>query len=143
MYAALPWLQRAEAVRLLLAARGYQRRGPAAPNMQLVHLALRGVHAADVVNVQSVEKSVGAGLLAAARDFGCDLLAMGAYSHSRLRQLILGGVTRHVLERAAAGDDEPLSVAEGPLRRWIPMSNCCVPAGPVLARVEPGWPPPV
>ena len=25
---------------------------------------------------------------------------MGAYSHSRLRQLILGGVTRHVLERA-------------------------------------------
>ena len=26
---------------------------------------------------------------------------MGAYSHSRLRQLILGGVTRHVLENAA------------------------------------------
>jgi nucleotide-binding universal stress UspA family protein len=25
---------------------------------------------------------------------------MGAYSHSRLRQLILGGVTRHVLESA-------------------------------------------
>ncbi len=48
---------------------------------------------------QSVGNSVGAGLLAAARDFGCDLLAMGAYSHSRLRQLILGGVTRHVLER--------------------------------------------
>ena len=49
---------------------------------------------------QSVGNSVGAGLLAAARDFGCDLLAMGAYSHSRLRQLILGGVTRHVLEHA-------------------------------------------
>jgi nucleotide-binding universal stress UspA family protein len=25
---------------------------------------------------------------------------MGAYSHSRLRQLILGGVTRHVLENS-------------------------------------------
>ena len=25
---------------------------------------------------------------------------MGAYSHSRLRQLILGGVTRHVLEHS-------------------------------------------
>ena len=35
-----------------------------------------------------------------AREFDCDLLAMGAYSHSRLRQLILGGVTRHVLERS-------------------------------------------
>ena len=29
-----------------------------------------------------------------------DMLAMGAYSHSRLRQLILGGVTRHVLENS-------------------------------------------
>ena len=37
----------------------------------------------------------------AARDFGCDMLAMGAYSHSRLRQLILGGVTRHVLEHGS------------------------------------------
>jgi len=27
-----------------------------------------------------------------------DLLVMGAYTHSRLRQLILGGVTRHVLQ---------------------------------------------
>jgi nucleotide-binding universal stress UspA family protein len=47
-----------------------------------------------------VGNSVGAGLLAAANRFGCDLLSMGAYSHSRLRQLILGGVTRHVLENA-------------------------------------------
>ena len=46
------------------------------------------------------QQQVGAGLLAAAREFGGDLLAMGAYSHSRLRQLILGGVTRHVLEHA-------------------------------------------
>jgi nucleotide-binding universal stress UspA family protein len=96
VYAALPWLQRAEAVRIL-SADGYQRRGPAAPDLA-AYLALHDVHA-DIVMFQSVGNSVGAGLLAAARDFGCDLLAMGAYSHSRLRQLILGGVTRHVLER--------------------------------------------
>jgi nucleotide-binding universal stress UspA family protein len=47
-----------------------------------------------------INKVVGAGLLAAANEFGCDLLVMGAYSHSRLRQRILGGVTRHVLEHA-------------------------------------------
>jgi nucleotide-binding universal stress UspA family protein len=29
-----------------------------------------------------------------------DLLVMGAYSHSRLRELVLGGVTRHILENA-------------------------------------------
>jgi nucleotide-binding universal stress UspA family protein len=31
---------------------------------------------------------------------GADLVVMGAYSHSRLRQLILGGVTRYMLEHA-------------------------------------------
>jgi nucleotide-binding universal stress UspA family protein len=29
------------------------------------------------------------------------MLVMGAYGHSRVRELILGGVTRHVLENAA------------------------------------------
>ncbi|MGH7041385.1 MAG: universal stress protein [Acetobacteraceae bacterium] len=95
--AVIPWLKRAEAVRIL-SADGYQRRGPEAPELA-AYLALHEV-AADIVMFQPVGGAVGAGLLAAARDFGCDLLAMGAYSHSRLRQLILGGVTRHVLERA-------------------------------------------
>jgi nucleotide-binding universal stress UspA family protein len=95
--AALPWLQRAEAVRILSAG-GYQRRGPAAPELA-AYLALHGV-SADIVMFQPINGVVGAGMLAAARDFGCDLLAMGAYSHSRLRQLILGGVTRHVLENS-------------------------------------------
>ncbi len=95
--AAIPWLKRADAVRIL-SADGYQRRGPAAPELA-AYLALHEVEA-DIVMFQPTGGAVGAGLLAAARDFGCDLLAMGAYSHSRLRQLILGGVTRHVLERA-------------------------------------------
>jgi len=95
--AALPWMQRAEAVRIL-SAEGYQRRGPAAPDL-LSYLHLHGVHP-DVHTFHTVSGSVGAGLLAAASQFDCDLLSMGAYSHSRLRQLILGGVTRHVLERA-------------------------------------------
>lgn len=44
--------------------------------------------------------NTGAALLKAAEDAGADLLVMGAYTHSRLRQLIIGGVTRHVLEYA-------------------------------------------
>jgi len=94
---ALPWLERAEAVRIL-SAEGYQRRGPAAPELA-AYLALHGVHA-DIMMFKPINGVVAAGLLAAAREFGCDMLAMGAYSHSRLRQLILGGVTRHVLENA-------------------------------------------
>jgi len=95
--AALPWMQKASAVRIL-SAEGYQRRGPAAPELA-AYLALHGIDA-DIVMFRSIGNSVGAGLLAAATEFGCDLLSMGAYSHSRLRQLILGGVTRHVLENA-------------------------------------------
>lgn len=95
--AALPWMQRAEGV-CILSAEGYQRRGPGAPDLA-AYLALHGVPT-EIVMFRSVNGSVGAGLLAAAHEFGCDLLSMGAYSHSRLRQLILGGVTRHVLENA-------------------------------------------
>ena len=95
--AALPWLARAEAVRILTAEE-YQRRGPAAADMA-AYLALHDIHA-EVATFRPVDRDVGAGLLAAAGEFGADLLAMGAYSHSRLRQLLLGGVTRHVLEHA-------------------------------------------
>jgi len=97
MEAALPWLQRAEAVRILWAEE-YQRRGPQAQELQ-TYLAMHGVPA-DLRMFKPIENIVGAGLLAAAQEFNCDLLAMGAYAHSRLRQQILGGVTRHVLAHA-------------------------------------------
>jgi len=96
--AVLPWLARAEAVRIL-AGDEYQRRGPAAPDLA-AYLALHDIHA-EVATFRPIDREVGAGLLKAAQEFGADLLAMGAYSHSRLRQLLLGGVTRHVLEHAA------------------------------------------
>jgi nucleotide-binding universal stress UspA family protein len=96
--AAMPWMQRADGV-AILSADGYQRRGPGAPDL-MAYLALHGVHA-QTITFRPVNGTVGAGLLGAAAEFGCDLLSMGAYSHSRLRQLILGGVTRHVLENSA------------------------------------------
>lgn len=95
--AAIPWMQRASAVRIL-SADEYQRRGPGAPELSS-YLALHGIHV-EIAQFRPLEREVGRGLLTAAREFGADLLAMGAYSHSRLRQLILGGVTRHVLENA-------------------------------------------
>ena len=95
--AAIPWMQRADAVQIL-SADEYQRRGPGAPELSS-YLALHGIKVA-AVQFRPVEKAVGRGLLEGARSFGADFLAMGAYSHSRLRQLILGGVTRHVLENA-------------------------------------------
>ncbi len=40
-------------------------------------------------------------LLATAAEVGAGLLVMGGYSHSRVRELVLGGVTAHVLRSAA------------------------------------------
>lgn len=45
-------------------------------------------------------RSVGEMLLSEAETSGADLLVIGAFSHSRLRELILGGVTKHILEHA-------------------------------------------
>ena len=73
--AAMPWLQQAEAVRILWAEE-YQRRGPLAPELD-EYLFAHGV-TADRLMFRPVNNVVGAGLLAAAGDFDCDLLVMGA-----------------------------------------------------------------
>ena len=48
----------------------------------------------------SADRSIGETLLAEVAGLDADFLVMGAYSHSRLRELVLGGVTRHVLAAA-------------------------------------------
>jgi nucleotide-binding universal stress UspA family protein len=63
-----------------------------------VHLARHQVE----VEVQSLEveqMAVGEALLSFAADRARDLLVMGAYAHSRVHELVLGGATRMVLER--------------------------------------------
>jgi nucleotide-binding universal stress UspA family protein len=62
-----------------------------------LHLARHGV-AAQVESTVSGGIGVGDALLSRASDLGADLLIMGAYGHSRGRELILGGATRTVLE---------------------------------------------
>ncbi len=95
--AMLPLLQRAEAVQVIHSDE-YSRPGPPVAEL-LRYLELHGIHAGTTV-FPLVERSVGAGLLTAARAFHADLLGMGAYSKSRLLQMIAGGNTRYVLEHA-------------------------------------------
>jgi nucleotide-binding universal stress UspA family protein len=60
------------------------------------HLARHGVN----VEVQHIvsDIDVAASILSYAADSAADLLVMGAYGHSRLREFILGGVTRGMLQ---------------------------------------------
>ena len=54
----------------------------------------------DVVEVPPDHRPVGKVILDEANERGADLIVMGAYSHSRIREFLLGGVTKHVLENA-------------------------------------------
>lgn len=42
---------------------------------------------------------VGNTLLSRAADYGSDLIVMGGYGHSKFREMLLGGVTRSMLEQ--------------------------------------------
>ena len=52
------------------------------------------------VNVarQQANIDVGSQILSRAADSDADLIVMGAYGHSRARELVLGGATRSLLE---------------------------------------------
>ena len=93
---ALPLLSDAEAVTILSinAEPGVESEQPAADLAN--HLARHGVEA-QATAVVAKDPEVGALLLARAADFGADLIVMGAYGHSRTRELLLGGATGHVL----------------------------------------------
>lgn len=43
----------------------------------------------------------GAAILRAARDVRADMVVMGAYTHGRVRQMLLGGATRHLIENTS------------------------------------------
>jgi nucleotide-binding universal stress UspA family protein len=60
------------------------------------HLARHGIAAAVSV-VEGQGKPVGAALQGHARDIGADMLVMGAFGHSRLRDFVMGGATKGVL----------------------------------------------
>ena len=61
-----------------------------------LHLARHGVPA-QVERIVSAGIGVGNTLLSRASDLEADLLVMGIYGHSRVRELLLGGATRTVL----------------------------------------------
>lgn len=61
-----------------------------------VHLARHGVKA-QIERTVSADVPIGEVLLSRAADLGADLLVMGAYGHSRMRELLLGGATRSIL----------------------------------------------
>jgi nucleotide-binding universal stress UspA family protein len=95
---AMPLLQNANRVTVLTVIGGTEVPGPSAE--QLIYYLQRHGIAVESMSVGLDGKNTGQAILVAAQTLGCDLLIKGAYTQSRLRQMIFGGATRHVLENA-------------------------------------------
>jgi nucleotide-binding universal stress UspA family protein len=91
---ALPLLRGAKKV-TILTVEGGSVVGPSGEQVKR-HLHLNGI-AADHTTVNPGSRNAGEVILAHAEQLGCDLLIKGAYTQSRLRQMIFGGATRHIL----------------------------------------------
>lgn len=92
---ALPLLRRAGEVRVVMVASDKQTPQTVSGAQFIAHLARAGVEAT-FEEVARGGRTVGEALDAAAGD--ADLLVMGAFGHSRIRDFFLGGATRHMLE---------------------------------------------
>jgi nucleotide-binding universal stress UspA family protein len=94
---AMPWLTTADEV-LVLAVKGGMVPGPSAEELAR-HLARNGV-AAGARTLDEGDRSVAEVIIAEAHAMGADLIVKGAYTQSRFRQMIFGGVTNDLLHRS-------------------------------------------
>lgn len=96
--AALPFLKRAQSIEVIHMANDDE--GPGFLEDIRDSLSIRGLQA----QMRTIDKTAagnGPQLLEAALAAEADLVVMGGYGHSRLRQLVLGGVTRWMLKHAS------------------------------------------
>jgi nucleotide-binding universal stress UspA family protein len=94
---AMPFLVDANEVRVLIFdanANGNERAGLEGKDIALF-LARHGVKV--ILENASSYGDVGAAALSKAADYSSDLIVMGGYGHSRLREMVLGGASRTIL----------------------------------------------
>jgi nucleotide-binding universal stress UspA family protein len=95
---ALPLLKKARRVALFIAGDALIRGDEPGAGMAR-HLARHDVNV-EVVRREAGTGAIGEMVLRQAGEEGADLIVMGGFRHSRLRELVIGGVTRKVLEKA-------------------------------------------
>ena len=94
---AMPFLKRAQSVQVV-SVEGGMTPGPAGED--LAHnLAHHGI-AAIARHVSPRDRTTGQVFIDEAKAIGADLMVKGAYTQSRLRQMIFGGATRHIIMEA-------------------------------------------
>ena len=99
VFDALPILAKSEAVRVVRVAQDASEEVLARTSDIAGTLKRHGVKC-EPTNLVALETGVGEILAECAKDFGADLVVMGCYGHSRLREFILGGASRYFLSEA-------------------------------------------
>ncbi|MGI9449441.1 MAG: universal stress protein [Geminicoccaceae bacterium] len=95
---AMPLLERSQSVDLVIfRPNSSQSAHGELPGADIaLHLTRHGIDV-DVQQLDGTDIDVGNALLSHIADRGSDLLVMGGYGHSRLREFVLGGATRTIL----------------------------------------------
>lgn len=94
---AMPLLHRADRVEIVTVTPDTKPSGLVPGTDIARHLSRHGVKV-EIVNLVADKMTVAARILAHAADHAADLVVMGGYGHSRLREFVLGGMTREILE---------------------------------------------
>jgi nucleotide-binding universal stress UspA family protein len=92
----MPFLVQARAIELVTVS-GEPAKSDELPAADMVgHLARHGAKA-ELKRIASTQIDIADSILSHAADASVDLLVMGGYGHSRMREFLLGGVTRGIL----------------------------------------------
>jgi len=98
---ALPFLKRGKMIEIVMVASGGGKTDEL-PGVDLgEHLARHDLKV-DVKRLVATDVDVANVILSHAADCGADFIVMGGYGHSRLREFVLGGATRGILESMTA-----------------------------------------
>jgi nucleotide-binding universal stress UspA family protein len=94
---AVPMLERAKAIEIVVVTGERDKSGEITGANMKRHLARHGINV-EIKRIAAGSADVQTAILAHAADSGADFIVMGGYGHSRLREFILGGVTRSILK---------------------------------------------
>jgi len=93
---AMPFLEKAKCVELVIVSNDSGKKDEIEGADMGQHLARHGLNV-EVKRIDSAGIDIADALLSHAADSGADFIVMGGYGHSRLREFILGGVTKSML----------------------------------------------
>lgn len=94
---AMPFLERAKAIDVITIAKSQGQRDEL-PGFDIAHHLARHNLQVELKRIVASDIDVPSTILSHAADTSADMIVMGGYGHSRLREFVLGGATRGIME---------------------------------------------